>query len=344
MTDETTQQGVSDPEAQFQGLWDSGAFEPEQQPQPEQEPEPEKAEESPENEQEQAEEGEDPEKDEPEKEEPETYEDLDDFLTSNELNPEDFRSLNVTVKIDGQEQKVPLSDVIKSYQLEGHVNNKSIELSNKQREFEQERQTKLQEFSKHIENAETASQYLVQKLQQDFSSVNWDQLRQEDPAEAASRWQEFQQREREIIQFNQQVEQAKQQQQQAQQEELQRVSQAEREKMLDARPEWRDTDAFRKDASTISEYAKNLGFSDAELNQIVDHRVMLMLHDAARYQALQAAKPTATKRVRQAPKVVKAGTRTNRNPQEVARQTAKERFLKNPSDHRAQEDYFGTFV
>ena len=55
-------------------------------------------------------------------------------------------------------------------------------------------------------------------------------------------------------------------------------------------------------------YAKSLGFSDQELGAIYDHRAVLALYKAMKYENLQKSKPDALKKVQAAPKTMKAGS------------------------------------
>lgn len=270
------------------------------------------------------------------------WESLDQFITENELDPEQFRAIPVTVKIDGQSKNVPLSEVIKSYQLEGHVNNKSVELSNQKRAWEEETKQARQAMMQQWERNEALGKLAVDSLNAEFQKVNWQELRATDPAQYAALQADFNIRNGQIQGYLAQVQQQKAQETQRQETERQQNLAKEYERMLDAHPEWRDQSQFTKDREAIGSYAKLKGFSDAELNQIYDHRYMSILHDAARYQALQASKPQATKLVREAPKMAKPGVRSNRDPQQAARQNALERFNSNPKDMDAQVAYFET--
>ena len=111
--------------------------------------------------------------------------------------------------------------------------------------------------------------------------------------------------------------------------------------MFEARPEWRDDTQFQVARGEISTYAQKLGFTPAELSGIFDHRFMLVLHDAARFAALQAKSPEAVKRVRAAPQQANPGARISRDPKQVATQQAKERFSKSRGrDQDAAAAYF----
>jgi len=339
--------GAQNAEDQFQSLFEAGAFDPNGKPPtaeeggraaPEPQERPDLGNQQVEGDQKPPAQGQEP----PLVEEPKTWDSLDQFITENELDPEQFRAIPVTVKIDGETKNVPLSEVIKSYQLEGHVNNKSVELSNQKRAFEEEAARARQNFQQQWERNEALGKLAVGSLQAEFQKVNWQELRAQDPAQYAALWTDFQARDAQIRGYLQEVQAQKAQESVRQFEAQQQNIAKEYERMIEARPEWRSQETFAKDREGIRSYAQSKGFSDAELNQIFDHRYMTILHDAARYQALQAAKPQAQKLVREAPRMAKPGVRTNRDPQQAARQNALERFNSNPRDMDAQAAYFET--
>jgi hypothetical protein len=347
---QTTQQGVSQTlpqnsqEDKFQSLFDSGAFEPTKKP-PEQGSEPRARQETPAEiaarEQPQGQEqGEQTTEQQAQAEEEPEWSSLDEYLTHAKLDPQAFQSLPVTVKIDGETKQVPLADVIKSYQLEGHVNNKSIELSNAQKQFETEREAAVNLYRQQLGQAQTLGQLAQAQLMGEFQQINWNQLRQTDPVQWTALQLEFQNRSAAINQHLQEVAAAQVAQQQQLQQQQAALLPRERDKMLETHPEWRDPAKFDADRKSMSAYAKQLGFTDAELGSVFDHRYIAVLHDAAQFRALQASNPETLKRVRAAPQMARPGTRTNRDPKGVAKQQALERFAKNPRDQDAQAAAF----
>ena len=178
----------------------------------------------------------------------------------------------------------------------------------------------------------------------EFNQINWAQLRQTDPVQWTALQLEFNNRSAAINQHLREVAAAQEAQSRQLQEQQAALLPKEREKMLEARPEWRDPVKFEADRKVMSSYAKALGFNDAELSSLADHRYMQVLHDAAQFRALQAANPETLKRVRAAPQMARPGTRTQRDPKTVAKQQAMERFTKNPRDLDAQSAFFETLV
>ncbi|NUY33289.1 hypothetical protein F0160_22655 [Paraburkholderia sp. JPY303] len=272
------------------------------------------------------------------------YASLNELLTAHKIDPESVMGLHVTAKIDGKETQVPLSDVLKSYQLEGHVNNKSIELSNQRTQFEQERTAARTQFQQQIQQNTALGNLAMQMLTHEYQKVDWNGLRANNPAEFAALNAEFQQRHGQIQNYIAAVQQAAQDADRQQQDTMRQALSGEQEKLMNAVPEWRNQETFTKDREAMSQYARSLGFQDAELSQIYDHRYMRILHDAARYQALQASKPQALKQVRQAPPMAKPGSRVDSNPSAAKRQQVMDRLSRNPRDQDAQAAAFDFFA
>jgi hypothetical protein len=342
----------------FQGLWDRGAFEtpapkeakePPRQAKPEAKAAPAVAAEPPAQTDAQAlksaddaehppEEGENT----PAEPDEKVYSSLEAFAKETGVEFESLQGLGVSVKIDGETKVIPLRDVIKSYQLEGHVNNKSIEYSDKLRALENEKVEVRTALVAQIQQAQTLFQSARQSLLGDYNRVDWNTLRVQNPAEYAALSTEYQQRLAAIDQSLQQASQAQEAEKQRTAQEAAKLLPQQREKMLDAAPEWRDPVKFEADRKSIMDYGKQLGFSDAELGNINDYRYMLILRDAARGRALQASKPEVLKKVRAAPVMARPGARADRDPKTVQRTQALERFQKNPRDIDSQAAYFDT--
>lgn len=79
---------------------------------------------------------------------------------------------------------------------------------------------------------------------------------------------------------------------------------AEKQKMLSAIPEWRDDKRRGEEQPKITAFAKSVGFSDAELQGLTDHRAVVVLRDAWLY---RQGKSLKEKQAVKAPKTVPPG-------------------------------------
>jgi len=183
-------------------------------------------------------------------------------------------------------------------------------------------------LGERINQTEALFKLANEQLLADYQAINWQQLQAENPGQAALLYQQFQARQGAIDQHLKSIAANRQQEAQASDQKRQQVLRAEHAKMLDAIPELRDPTKAPVVMKTIRDYATSRKFSEAELNAIFDHRYMAVLHDAAQFRALQAAAPKTVNRVRAAPRMTPAGTRTNADPRRSAIQQAEEVWAK----------------
>lgn len=268
---------------------------------------------------------------------------LDEYLTEAKLDPETFRDLPVTVKIDGKEEQVSLKEVINSYQMQGHVNNKSMELSNDRKTFEEQRTQASQVILQQITQSQNMLKLAEETLLGDYGKIDWAALRAANPAEYAAAHADYQTRLAHIKGQLQAIEQTQQTQAREAQEARAKQLPQEFAKVLAAIPEWRDEAKRTEGQKQLLDYGRKMGLSDAELTGI-DSRQLLILHKAAQYDALQASKAQTLKKVRAAPLMAKPGARTNTTPQDAARQSAREAFMRNPRDEDTAAAYFERFA
>ena len=197
------------------------------------------------------------------------------------------------VLVDGKEMQVPLDELLSGYQRGSSFTQKSQALADERNAFA-EQQTALGQERETYAN-------VLQQLRQQMESaaqpnIDWDTLERQDPVQ----WLKLKQMERDRqgqIQAVQEEQVRMQQLLQGQQsEELERRLSQERTMVLEKIPEWSDSDLQADEQRKLLEYGKTLGFSDEELGQIYDHRALIALRDAWRYnqltngEKLQAAK------------------------------------------------------
>lgn len=272
------------------------------------------------------------------------YVDLNDYLTKSQIEPESFMQMPVTVKVDGKTTQVPLAELVNGYSREAHFTRKSQVFAEQQQAFETQRSQVTQGLQQHFQQLTGLITLAHQELLRDYQGIDWNRLRTEDPIQWAVKDREFQNRNAQIQQAMQQTAQQYQQQQQVQQQEIAQRLPQERERMLEINPAWRDDKQFQADRAVMAESAKKMGFTDAEISQIYDHRYMLALHYASQFLKLQAQAPQALKKVRAAPQMANPGARITRDPNQVVRAQAKANFMKNRRDPSAQAAYFETLA
>jgi hypothetical protein len=109
----------------------------------------------------------------------------------------------------------------------------------------------------------------------------------------------------------------------------------EAEKLLSAIPEWKDPATAKAETAKLREYGQSIGFSDAELDDVFDHRAVRVLRDAMAYRDL-VAKSGKVRSTVEARKVAKPGTATAAPSKSQDLQRAKQRLRQSGSVNDAE--------
>jgi len=220
--------------------------------------------------------------------------------------PQTFR-----VKAAGEEREVTLDELIKSYQLGTDYTKKSQAVAEERKVVEAERQ-RIEEARYLRDQYAERLQIIEQMLNQQPEGENLDELKERDPIGYALAYTDQQRRKEQVAQVQAERQRIAEQQQQERQEQLGQVIQAESRKLAEAIPEYADPQKGEVTRRELREFGLKLGFSDQELSGIYDSRQVLTLYKAMQYDKLQSSKPGITKRVNEAPKVVKSGVAQGR--------------------------------
>ena len=232
----------------------------------------------------------------------------DDPEYSEESEPVEEVKPRYKAKVGGEEVEVELDELINGYQRSKDYTQKSQALAEQRKAIEAERS--------HLEQVKQERQAYAQKLQaldsflsQQNKGEDLEVLKETDPIGYAVKVAEQSQREKQLAVVRAEQQRIAQQQQAEQQQNLQNHLKAESEKLASVIPELSTPkgDAIRKE---IREYAKSVGWSDQELSSVYDHRAVLTLYKAMKFEQLQKGKPETLKKVQQAPKMLKPGTST----------------------------------
>lgn len=220
--------------------------------------------------------------------------------------------LALPVKIDGKEGTARLRDLVKSYQLDGHINQKLASLDTDRKTFESKRGESERAVAERLLKLDAGSMTLERALKAEFAAVDWQRLQTEDPMQFNSQWVAYQQRYQVLDDISKQIANER-AQFQTQQTEQQKAWLAEQRNLLFAKvPEWSEDKRRNQDKAEIVEYLKDYGITKEEFEQIGDHRQLLVVRDALKWRQLQKSRPLALNKVKAAPKLLKPGTPQSR--------------------------------
>lgn len=243
-----------------------------------------------------------------------------------------------TVKIDGKEVEVPLSELLNGYQRQSDYTKKTMEAAEQRKTADAERQQAQQERQEYHSKLERMAAQLEGALEQQ-SQIDWNALIETDPVEYLKQQQLFQQRQA-LYQQNMQERQKLIQQHQTEQAQAQQSYLAKQQEDLLAKlPDWKDDAKAKAEKTVIADFLQKEGFDAEEISQLYDHRHVIVARKAMLYDQLMAKASTAAKKVQEAPqRVVKPGVTANGNPDR--RSTA----AKNHAKHGTVESAAAVFA
>ncbi len=232
-----------------------------------------------------------------------------------ETDEEDEPKTEPSIDIDTDNGKMRLTatQVKENLMLKADHTRKTMALADERRIVEAEKA----EVSQLKQQLSEALQSWAVPTEQE---PDWEQLaRTKPPQEVLAAQAQWQKRQR-------QAQLAREQFTQLRQKELAETVTREQEQLFSKVPEWRDPAKYTEAANTIAKTGQDYGFSLDELSGLVDHRMILVLKDAAAYRALQATKP-AEKKVPQASATLKPGAKTTKTEaSQAARQKQREQL------------------
>jgi hypothetical protein len=251
--------------------------------------------------------------------ESEEYEESDESeVEQEESEDEQEEPQTYRVKAAGEEREVTLDELIKSYQLGTDYTKKSQAVAEERKVVEAERQ-RIEEAKYLRDQYAERLQVIEQMLNQQPETENLDYLKENDPIGYAVKVAELSQREKQLAQVQAERQRIAEQQMQERQEHLGQVIQAEARKLAEAIPEYSDPQKGEVARRELREFGLKLGFSEQELSGVYDSRQVLTLWKALQYDKLQSSKPGITKKVNEAPKVLKPGVSKPRDNNEELR-------------------------
>ena len=267
---------------------------------------------------EETEEAEEVEEEAPEEEEgqaeEETEEEVDEEEETEIVAEED---LKYTIKVDGEELEVGIEELKNGYQRQADYTRKSQALAEQRKETEQiqsERMQLEQERQMYANGLQMLQEQQNAKLQE-FNSVDWDTLKNEDPYAYMIKKEEFREAQEKVQNVAQQQQYIQQEQMQQQQAAKANFIRTEYARLVEALPEWEDKDStIKKD---IREYASTVGFLPEEIDQLADHRSVLVIKKAMEYDKLTKKVAPKKKAVKKVPKVQKSGRGNSKEDSKV---------------------------
>jgi hypothetical protein len=229
-----------------------------------------------------------------------------------------FKDLTANVTIDGETKPVAIADLIKNYQI-GEAGEKRLreadELKDRAR---QTLEAQNEQWKTNIEILPQVADLLAQEKVLDLHVQSLEMIRKEDPAEYAARFADITKAKTEIEQrkaaFATQILHRNETIAAKQAEDRKQVVNAEMSKLLGEKPELSDRKRWSEWSKDVMSYATKQGFDEAEVRQVVNHKMLLILDKARRWDEAQAEISTTRRKPAVASKALKPGAASDRKP------------------------------
>ena len=211
-----------------------------------------------------------------------------------------------TIKVDGKDVEVTLDELQAGYSRQADYTRKSQVLAEQRKKADEELAATQQERQRYLSQLEQFNTQADSKINE-LAKTDWTKLKEEDPTEymlKRDQYRELQDNKR-IVEDEQKSLQYKQQQEHEakRQEELGR----QQEIMAQRLPEWNDPTKGAKLKQDIKSFAVKTGFTEQEVDSLIDARSVDVLHKAMLYDNLLAAK-ISNKKAKVVPKVTRPGS------------------------------------
>ena len=238
------------------------------------------------------------------------------------------------IKVDGVEEEVTLDEALNGHMRQKKFHRELNSLHQDRKSFEAEKAETKQLQDRFKQGLATLDKQLQvdepnwdelrkTRSQEEFNAIYTDwSIRQDQRKKVQAEIDQITRRENEenVIKFNQHMK-------------------NEYDNMLQKIPEWKSEKVMNNERKEVIEYAKSvIGYTDDEIANAVDHRAIVTLRKAMKFDNLMKKKPNLVKKVKQAPKMVKAGTpRTKSEIVSSHNKAVRDKFLKNSNFDNAVE-------
>jgi len=221
-----------------------------------------------------------------------------------------------TVKVAGQELKVTLDELKKGYSRDADYRRKTEELSFEKKQFQSETEQQRQDYSKRITELNQILAFTQQQLNSEISNVDLNKLYEEDPVEATKV-------ERQIRLKKEKMMEAANKLQQEQQRQLSSYVQEQQKILAEKMPEFNDAQKASTTKNNLRNFLNSYGFKDAEIGQIYDHRIVMLVNDALKYRNVKNVKPVSAAQASKPGKFLSSGVKKDSNDMNFQRRKEK---------------------
>jgi hypothetical protein len=216
------------------------------------------------------------------------------------------------VRVDGAEYEVSLDELLKGYSRQSDYTKKTQEVANQRGELDQ----LAHQFTSEVAQIQAERQQYIESLQSvlqgsmsdldHFATMDWQSLKESNPLEYVTKRDEYREAQDRISALQQEQSLVRQRQQEEETQLRSRTLSEEHNKLVEKMPEWGESSTKQQMATDLRDYASAQGFIQEEIESLIDHRSLIVLHKAMMYDKLDSGN-VRKKKVVNKPKVVRSG-------------------------------------
>ena len=225
-----------------------------------------------------------------------------------DINESSEEQPSYTVKVDGNEMDVTLDELLRGYSREADYTRKTSELSLEKSKVNDMMQQSQSEINQKLSKLTELTSMAQGQLQAEYSNIDFEKLYEDDPVEAARLEHKMRKRAENLQQIQEETK-------ANQANEFAKYVGEQQAKISTLIPEFNDPAKATKLKSDMRSYLSKLGYGDQEINSVYDARQVLLIKDAMTYDRLKKSNVKVTKKVSQAPRVVKPGVASSKSDQ-----------------------------
>lgn len=212
----------------------------------------------------------------------------DDEAEKKEDEAEDDKPL-VTIEVDGKSIELTRSEIQSGYLRQADYTRKTQALAEERKQFSSELQSAQEERKVYAQLLPA----MVQQMQASMPQAPDPSLIDTDPARYLKDRDAYERKLGDLQAAQAEQARMQQQEQEAKAQDIQAFVQMNAQKLPELVPEWREAKNYERDRPKVRNYLQTLGFSDTEIDQAYDARLVAMAYEAMRWRELKSSKPRA---------------------------------------------------
>jgi len=236
-----------------------------------------------------------------------------------------------TIVFEGLEYKI--DDLVKGGLRQADYTRKTQALAEQRKgmeaahqQYTAESQAVQAERQQYINALSQIIQSSAQGLDQ-FARIDWEALKEEDHIEYLSKKDEYREAQEKVQQHQFAMQQTQQRQSAESENQYKVMIRDEHNALVGKHPDWADDTKRRELGSKLRDYAIAEGYSQDEISTLYDHRALLILDKARKYDALQSS-DIRDKKVKNKPKVMRSGKGVQKSEEGKTKRKAKMKRLR----------------